>query len=238
MGTFVLIHGGWHGGWCYKKVARLLRCRGHDVYAPSLTGLGDRAHLAKHLHINLTTHIDDVIAVLETEELTDVVLCGHSYGGMVITGVASRDPSRIRSLFYLDALVPVDGQSACDAAPVMAESVLRSTGDGHGVPPFPAAAFNCNPGDVALVDRRCVSHPVDTLVERLRLTGQEKKVRNRAFVLATGWGSPAQGESLAAPFELIKHDPAWAAYTVPCGHEVMLDAPEELARLLEIELTR
>jgi len=108
MATFVLVHGAWHGGWCWKRVAALLRQAGHEVFAPTLTGLGERAHLMSNA-IDLHTHIRDILGVLQWEELADVVLCGHSYGGMVISGVADRVPEKLRSLVYLDAFVPDNG---------------------------------------------------------------------------------------------------------------------------------
>ena len=106
MATFVLVHGAWHGGWCWKKVAPLLRSAGHEVYTPTLTGLGERDHLLTR-DIGLDTHIQDIVNVLEYEELTQVVLVGHSYGGMVVTGVAERAHERLRQLVYLDAATPL-----------------------------------------------------------------------------------------------------------------------------------
>ena len=110
MANFVLVHGAWHGGWCWVRVARILRDAGHEVFTPTLTGLGERVHLAS-ADISLDTHVADVLGVLESEELEDVVLCGHSYGGMVVTGVAAQAAKRIDTLVYLDAFVPEDGQS-------------------------------------------------------------------------------------------------------------------------------
>jgi pimeloyl-ACP methyl ester carboxylesterase len=109
----VLVHGGFHGRWCWKKVRRILRDRGWTVFTPTLTGLGEGAHLAS-ASVTLETHIQYVLGVLEAEELRDVVLCGHSPGGMVITGVADRAPERISHLIYLEAIAPADGQSALD----------------------------------------------------------------------------------------------------------------------------
>ena len=111
MATFVLVHGAWHGGWCWRFVRPLLG--GHDVYAPSLTGLGERKHLAR-ADVDLDTHIADVVSLLEMEDLCDVVLVGHSYGGMVITGAADRAPERIGRLVYLDAFVPENGKCTLD----------------------------------------------------------------------------------------------------------------------------
>jgi len=113
MATFVLVHGAFQDAWVYARVARLLREAGHEVYTPTLTGLGERSHLAHHA-INLDTHIQDIVSVFKHEDIADAILCGHSYGGMVITGVAGEIGERIRTLFYVDAYAPADGQSLLD----------------------------------------------------------------------------------------------------------------------------
>ena len=118
MATYVLVHGGGHGGWCWQRLAPLLRAEGHDVHTPTLTGLGERSHLVRP-ETDLDTHVTDVAAVLEYEDLTDVILVGHSYGGMVITGTADRVPDRIAQIVYLDAASPRDGQSLVDVAPAL-----------------------------------------------------------------------------------------------------------------------
>jgi pimeloyl-ACP methyl ester carboxylesterase len=118
MATYVLVHGGGHGGWCYQPVARLLRSEGHEVYAPSLTGLGERAHLFR-CDVDLDCHITDIVNLLRAEDLHDVILVGHSYGGMVITGAADRATDRVGHLVYLDAATPTNGQSLVDVAPEM-----------------------------------------------------------------------------------------------------------------------
>src|ERR1700741_5485410 len=110
MTSFVLVHGGWHGGWCYNRVAKILRDGRHDVFTPTLTGLGERSHLLQ-AGIDLDMHITDVMNVIKWEGLTDIVLCGLSYGVFVITGVADRIPDKVASLVYLDAFVSLDGQS-------------------------------------------------------------------------------------------------------------------------------
>ncbi len=133
--TFVLVHGAWHGGWCYARVAGLLRARGHTVFTPTLTGQGERAHLLSG-SINLSTHIEDVLGVFAFERLDDVVLAGHSYGGMVITGVADRIPERIRALAYLDAFVPENGQSLFDI-------YIPATRSAFSTVPVPAAGLRC-----------------------------------------------------------------------------------------------
>lgn len=110
MSAFVLVHGAWHGGWCWKRVRSALAAQGHQVFTPTLTGLAERSHLLTR-HVNLETHIQDVVNLIRWEELSDVVLCGHSYGGCVVSGVADRMPASIRSLVYLDAFVLEDGEN-------------------------------------------------------------------------------------------------------------------------------
>ena len=170
MTTFVLVHGAWHGGWCYKRVARLLREAGHEVYTPTLTGLGERAHLMSR-SIDLGTHIQDVVGVIRCEELSGVVLCGHSYGGMVIAGVAEQIAATIRSLVYLDAFVPESGKSVFDYLPAEQSAGMRAdaeqNGEGYKVTPIPAAAFAVNAKDAAWVDAMCVKQPLATFEQKL-----------------------------------------------------------------------
>ena len=127
--TFVLVHGSWHGGWCWRKLVPLLRAAGHEVYTPTLTGLGERSHLI-HPMIDLTTHIQDIVAVLEYEDLHDVILVGHSYAGMVIAGVAARVESRLAQLVYLDAFMPEDGKALKDYTDLPLEELVREKGGG------------------------------------------------------------------------------------------------------------
>src|SRR5438874_13830434 len=138
MSTYVLVHGAWHGSWCWKRVRQALQAAGHDVFTPTLTGVADRSHLISR-DVNLETHITDVVNLIQWEELTNVVLCGHSYGGCVISGVADRIPDRIAALVYLDAFVPENGQSLHDTLPPevrngQIEQMLQS-GEGWKVPP-------------------------------------------------------------------------------------------------------
>jgi pimeloyl-ACP methyl ester carboxylesterase len=235
MATFVLVHGAWHGGWCYGRVARLLRAAGHDVYTPTHTGVGERAHLADD-RITLSTHIRDIINVIEYENLSDVIMCGHSYGGMVITGVAAAIGERIRSLVYLDAFLPEDGQSLFDLlVPDMVNQFLSQAKSTQGLlPPIPAAAFNVNAKDAAWVDKTCVPQSLLTFTEGVRFTGKVAAVPHRTYILATGYDMHVFDQF----YERVKSDPKWKAYTVPCGHDVMLDQPEELAKLLLAEAGR
>ena len=235
MASFMLVHGAWHGGWCYARVARLLRVAGHDVFTPTLTGVGERAHLAT-LKVTLATHVQDVVAAIECEGLDDVILCGHSYGGMVVTGVAAQLGNRIRTLFYLDAFVPADGESLVDQLPADQRLGLLDQAKAHDglVPPFPAAAFAVNEADAAWVDRMCTPQSLLTFTDGVRLNGRENEVRHRTYVLATGYA----GGSFAPVHERYKAAPGWRALTIGCGHDVMVDQPEALARLLLDEVER
>ncbi|WP_444941290.1 alpha/beta fold hydrolase [Microbulbifer sp. ZKSA004] len=231
MATFVLVHGAWQGGWCWKRVSAFLRRYGHEVYSPTLTGLGERAHLLDDT-INLDTHIQDILGVIACEELTDVVLCGHSYGGVVITGVADKVHQHIRSLVYLDALVPEDGQNVLDLLPVEVglsfQDIARTQGDGFRVAPSPAIDFGVNIQDQAWVDRRCVDHPLGSFEQPIQLQGLWKQVARHRYIYASGW-APGIGRPF---FERAQRELGWETINLPCGHDVMLDMPKELTQIL------
>lgn len=232
MATFVLVHGAWHGGWSWKRVRPLLRARGHDAFTPTLTGGGERSHLASP-DVGLEMHITDVLNVLWWEELSEVVLCGHSYGGMVISGVADRAPERIRSLVYVDAFVPRDGESAMDQMSAEAAQLVRdsagTSGDGWRIPPFSAAKFKIAPENQEWVDRQCVPQPLRTFEDKISLTGGLDRVTKRTFILAAQY-RPSTFQGIA---ERLRHDPAWRVMALDCGHDIMVDKPRELADMLQ-----
>ncbi len=231
MATFVLVHGAWHGSWCWKRVRRALQADGHDVFTPTLTGVGERSHLLSR-QVNLETHILDVENLIRWEELSDVVLCGHSYGGCVISGVADRVPDRIRALVYLDAFLLEAGENLAKHVPEPQYKQLlegaKAVGEGWKVPPIPAEVFNVNTADREWVNRQCTLQPVETFQQPLRLSGGVDTIRNVTFILATGFvdGSPFP------PFYEKAKARGWRLMTVPCGHDVMLDRPDELTRIL------
>ncbi|HUB97802.1 MAG TPA: alpha/beta fold hydrolase [Stellaceae bacterium] len=222
--TFVLVHGAWHGGWCWRRVTDRLVAHGHRVYTPTLTGLADRSHLLSP-SVNLSTHVSDVANLLRWEELMDVVLCGHSYGGMVITGVADKVSERVASLIYLDAHVPESGQSVADLW-------TRGTPEGLSLPPVSAESFHVNVRDRAWVDRQCTPHPVACVTEKLALTGAYRGVQRKTYIRATAYPNA----SFARFYERFKKDPGWIAHEVSCGHDVMIDMPDALTELLEAAL--
>ena len=179
MATYVLVHGGGHGGWCYGRVARLLRAEGHDVYTPTLTGLGERAHLLDD-RVDLHRHVEDVVAVLDFEDLHDVVLVGHSYGGMVITGAADRAARRVGRLVFLDAANPVNGQSLVDVSGPIIEAVrpMGRVVDGIELVLLPAPDAGLlygvtDPRDLAWMAERLTGHPWKCFEQRLELEHEE-----------------------------------------------------------------
>jgi pimeloyl-ACP methyl ester carboxylesterase len=230
MATFVLVHGAWHGSWCWKRVRKALQARGHDVFTPTMTGVGERSHLLSP-HVNLDTHIEDVVNLIRWEELSDIVLCGHSYGGCVITGVADRLPDRIGALVYLDAFVPEDGQSLFDVLPSFYKTpqleAAQRDGEGWKVPPIPAEVFNVNASDLEWVNRQCTMQPIATFQQVIKLSGRADALKHVTFILATGFDD--------SPFTVF-FDRAkargWKTLKMPCGHDVMLDRPEELTGAL------
>ncbi len=228
MHTFVLIHGGWHGAWCWSRVAKRLREDGHDVFTPSLTGLADRSHLLTDT-VGLQTHVDDVVNLLKWENLSDVVLVGHSYGGIVISEVAERAAPALRAVVFLDAFLPDDGQSLAEiAAPRVRELIAQALAAGETtLAPFPATVFNLNEADRAWVDAKCTPQPLRTFTDRVSLSGARDRIARKAYVRATAYESATYDAALAQT-----RAAGWRTYEVPCGHDVMIDMPERLAEIL------
>ncbi|HUZ76253.1 MAG TPA: alpha/beta hydrolase [Chloroflexota bacterium] len=231
MSTFVLVHGAWAGSWVWRKVRPLLLRGGNDVYVPSLTGQGERSHLAGP-SVNLTTHVQDVVNTLFYEDLHDVVLVGHSYGGMVVTGVANDAHERIGHLVYLDAFLPNNGQSLADiggpAAPPAGDWRLPPMGGG----PPPA-----NPNDPEMLWARAHvgPQPWGTFSEKVRLSRPlERYPFTRSFVLALGRDGQGPFEKFAVR---VKDNPAWLYREINGGHNMMISNPVELAMLL-LELAK
>jgi pimeloyl-ACP methyl ester carboxylesterase len=212
MTQIVMVAAAWHGGWALAPIARQLRARGHEVFTPTLTGLGERSHLARDA-INLDTHIEDVVNVLRYEQLNDIVLCAHSYAGFVITGVADRLPERIASLVYIDAFVPRDGESWWDLAGDRYRQLAldRSRADGCGVAP------------PEHLDKRCAPQPLTTFMQGIRLTGRWQEVREKVFVYASEWPETP----FRSTYEALRQDPAWTVKSLPTRHDIPRDAPDD-----------
>lgn len=219
--TFVLVHGAWCGGWIWRRVADRLRARGHRVFAPTLTGLADRSHLAGSA-VDLSMHVRDVLNVLAWEELHEVVLVGHSYGGMVITGVAEAAPSgSIGSLVYLDAFLPENGRSLADYVP------LPPVKNGL-VSPIQAAPPRTNAADAEWMNRLRTPQPLASFTEPVRRADGLDGIRSKTYVLATGYDYGALGQFA----DRVRNDPAWRYCELDCGHDVMLARPDETVGIL------
>ena len=229
--SFVLVHGAWHGSWCWKRVRKALQTEGHNVFTPTLTGLAERSHLLAR-EIDLETHILDVLNLIQWEELSDVVLCGHSYGGCVVTGVADRIPERIHALVYLDAFVPEDNENVLQHVPKEQLDQLlegtRNIGEGWKVPPIPAEVFNVNEEDRDWVNSQCTMQPIETFQQCIHLSGGISKIDNIVYIRATGFeeGSPFP------PFQEKARAAGWKTLEIACGHDVMLDEPDRLTAAL------
>lgn len=219
--TFVLVHGAWHGGWCWRRVADRLTAKGHYVVAPALSGVGERSHL-KPEDIGLMTQVQDVVGEMKWRDLDDVVLVGHSYGGMVITGVAEQLRERIAAIVYLDAFVPGDGQS-------LAELSGRTSWPEPVTPSRPASWFHVNAKDAAWVDSKVTAHPTQCFTEKLKVTGAYQSIPKKLYVRAPLFAMNAFDQAL----ERCRADSAWQTATVTCGHDVMIDQPAELTAMLE-----
>jgi len=227
--TFVLVHGAWHGGWCWRRVSDLLQTKGHKVFTPTMTGLGERSHLID-AKVNLATHVTDIVNVIKWENLNDIVLVGHSYGGVIISGVAEQAREAIGSIVFLDAFVPETGDSlAAKASQPVREAIAALVQKGDtAMKPVPAAVFRVNEKDRAWVDGMCTPHPIATLTDKITVTGAREKIAKKAYVRAKGYPSvPFDGMQ-----ERYKADAAWRSYELPCGHDAMVDMPDRLTEIL------
>jgi pimeloyl-ACP methyl ester carboxylesterase len=221
MTTYVLVHGSFEGGWAWREFGKLISAEGHDVYTPTLTGLGERVHLGNE-ETNLTTHIQDIINVIEYEDLAQIVLSGHSYAGMVIAAVADCVPDRIAHLVFVDALLPDDGQSYVDLRSRDAVQIRN-----HRVLPPPSRPDM----DLAEVRRRArwVGHPEASYQEKVRLQMPlEMRAFSRTYIRATNPPIP-YSEKIA---QRVRIDNAWRYHEVACGHSIQLRMPHELAKIL------
>lgn len=229
MTTVVLVHGAWHGGWCWDRVAPLLRAAGHDVHTPTLTGLSERAHLLSP-QVGLDTHVEDVVRLIDTLGLREVVLVGHSYAGQVVTGVADRRPEAIARRVYLDAFVGNDGEAARDLQPEAvaqhwAESAAQQ-GFGWLVPVRQLSVLGVSDrADVDWLLPKLTPHPWKTYTDRLRLTGAVDGVP-AAFVECVSWMRAFAGQADRA------RERGWPVHELDAGHEAMVTAPRALADVL------
>jgi pimeloyl-ACP methyl ester carboxylesterase len=227
--TFLVCHGAWSAGWAWKKMHPLMSAAEHRLVTPTYTGLGERAHLANP-SIDLETHIQDILNVVRYEDLRDIVLIGHSYGGMVATGVADRARDRIKQLIYIDAFVPDDGQSLLDLNEPARQRMqeLAKTGDGWRVPPNPTPS-DTPQADVEWLTERRVDMPIKCFETKLKLQGG-KLILPRTYIYATRI-TPAD---TFGPFaRRAKSEAGWRYHEIDASHSPNVTAPEALMRLLQ-----
>jgi pimeloyl-ACP methyl ester carboxylesterase len=227
--TFVLVHGAWHGGWCWRRVADQLQGKGHKVYAPTLTGLGERSHLMSAL-ITLDTHITDIVNVIKWEDLSNIVLVGHSYAGFVISGVAERALHSIGSIVFVDAFLPENGQKVVDLGrPELSATTLAAAEKSEVSRPVPPAkSFGVNEKDQPWVDAKMTPQPTLVSLQPIALSGARDKVAKKTYIRATA--NPQA--TFERHFQTVKSDPSWRTYGVPSGHDIMVDMPERLVQIL------
>jgi pimeloyl-ACP methyl ester carboxylesterase len=242
MSTFVIVHGAWGGGWEWSPVADILRAGGHRVFTPTLSGMGERAHLAAREPVGLSTHIADIVTVLQFEQLADVVLCGASYGGMPVTGAADQAPDRVRLLVYVDALVPLDGRCALDLLPQEFAATVRTGLAAHGVMwnvPMPPALLDAliPNGSVPEAVRqayreRVRNHPAAAFAEPIRLSGAVDGIP-KAFVHCTVKDDlqDVGGDPIAAGAARARRE-GWIYRSLPVPHDPQVFDPAGIARAL------
>lgn len=225
MAIYVLVHGAWHGGWCWRKVVPLLRTAGHDVYAPTLTGLGERAHLASP-EVTLDTRIQDIVNVLYYEDLHDVILVGHAFAGMVITGVADRVPERLAHLVYLDAWVPHDGETPADIMRLGAPVPLPFP---PGSNPPPIGAFGvADPADVAWAEPRLTPMVAGGPSPLLLSNPDAMTHLPRTYIRCIEF--QFQGQDVCE--QRVRSEPGWRYRELAANHDAMITHPPETADLL------
>jgi pimeloyl-ACP methyl ester carboxylesterase len=227
--TFLVCHGAWSAGWAWKKMHPLMQAAGHRLFTPSYTGLGERAHLANP-SIDLETHIEDVLNVIQYEDLRDIVLLGHSYGGMVATGVADRARDRVAQLIYLDAFVPRDGQSLFDLNPSGRQPLqdAAKSGDGWRVPPM-ATPPDTSAADVEWLAARRVHMPIKCFETKLRLQNGEPTLP-RSYIYATRI-TPA--DTFGQFARRAEGEAGWCYHVIDASHSPNVTAPEALMALLQ-----
>lgn len=228
MATFVIAHGAWSSGFAWKKMRPLLQAAGHEVFTPSYTGLGERSHLATP-DVTLETHIQDVVNVLFYEDLHDVILVGHSYGGMVATGVADRASDRIKRVIYLDAFVPRDGQCLNDLTRPRDGGAAGGPPPAEGwlVPPMPPSA-DATPEDLAWLNARRGPQPRKTFEEPVRLTGAVEKLP-RVYIYCL---QIRPGDVFGQFAARARSEPGWTYEEIDATHSPNVTAPEALAAIL------
>ncbi|MEG3168010.1 alpha/beta hydrolase family protein [Sphingomonas sp. LB3N6] len=231
--TFVLIHGAWHGGWCWRDVAALLRAQGHRVYTPSLTGLADRSHLLSS-SLTLQTHIDDIVNLFKWEDIDDAVLVAHSYGGWPVSGAVETIGDKVNSIVFLDAFLPDNGQRVIDLnAPQFQQALKEAIARGEaGRPVPPVKGFGIKDlAKAAWVQSKMTPQPTGVAMQPIVLSGARERIAKKTYVRAVGYAMPTFDRYLAH----AQQDPSWKAIPLApseCGHDVMVDIPDKLSKIL------
>ncbi len=220
--TYVIVHGAWGGSWAFKKVDSMLTAGGAVVYRPCLTGQGERVHLAS-LQVGLETHINDVVNMILYEDLTNVILIGHSYGGMVVTGVADRVPERISKLIYLDAFVPENGESVLSIQGARADGLIKMASNGFLVPMW-VKNDQAPPKDVP--------HPVKTFTDTIHLTNALRLKIPTTYILTVAKGTDAKADDFALQAERAKKK-NWPVLILEADHNPQWSAPEAFVQMLK-----
>ncbi|MEZ5789911.1 MAG: alpha/beta fold hydrolase [Nitratireductor sp.] len=227
--NFVLVHGGWHGGWCWREVEKRLQAGGHRVFAPSLTGLAERSHLI-HAVAGPDTHVEDIVRIIEFNSLSDVILVGHSYGGMVITGVASRLTDHIAALVYLDAFVPTENHMAANrmANPERVREIEKAIQSDGTILPTGFERWVTSEENIRWLEKMCTPHPANCFSNGVTLSGNEDRISRRHFILCE--------HHKPSPFwqfyDRYKEDPTWHVSTLPCLHDAMIEMPQEVTDII------
>ncbi len=228
MATFVLVHGAWAGSLIWRPVAQALRKAGNEVFTPTLSGVGERKHLLSP-EIDLSTHIQDILGVIEYEDLNDIVLVGHSYGGMVVTGVADAVPQKIASLVYLDAFVPQHDQSLFDFIPSGTPRPATVPGANWLTAPLPIEAFGEPSPEVReFAARKTSPQPTACFAQPLKLTGGIDRIARKTYIYCN---SP-EPTTFTPLYEKLRRAPGWIVHTLPCTHMAQMDMPDALTALL------
>ncbi|WP_422345731.1 alpha/beta fold hydrolase [Parasphingorhabdus sp.] len=237
--TFLLVHGAWHGGWCWRDVRAQLEAQGHRVFTPTLTGLAERAHLLS-ADIGLDTHITDITSLIDYYDLTDIVLVGHSYGGMVITGVADAMKDRISNIVYLDAALPKNGETMISQGPKRSPEILEQTRkalaglapDGVGMAAFSPEILGIpkdHPG-YDWVAQKLTPHPLKTWLDPIQLNNGGSLGLKRSYIHCTAPALP--NSSFPYHAAQAQADPSWTYHALATGHDAMVTAPDSVVEIL------
>lgn len=232
--TFVLVHGAWHGGWCWRDVRELLVARGHRVYTPSLTGLAEHSHLLSTA-IDLDTHIDDIANLFRWEDIDNAVLVAHSYAGWPVSGALEKIGDRVASLVFVDSYVPENGQRLADfSSGPFRDQLLAALARGDPGRPVPDAdAFRIlDPANAQWVQSKMTPQPTGPAMQPIRLSGARDSIAGKTYIRAPRYPQPRFDAYLAS----AQADPSWRTYVMDpeeSGHDVMVDAPARLVQILE-----